>query len=132
LNWDYGARTLDILMPGCIKNILQKYKHKMPAKPQHCLYTPALKQYGAKAQAPLPVDIPPTLSPDKIKEIQLVIGSILYYACAVDITVLMALSSIAIEQSKGTTSTMKKHSNSLITLPRTLMQRYNSEPPTWS
>ena len=36
------------------------------------------------------------------------IGSILYYAHAVDITVLMALSSIAIEQSKGTTNTMEK------------------------
>ena len=34
------------------------------------------------------------------------IGSILYYACAVDITVLMALSSIAIKQSKGTKNTM--------------------------
>jgi hypothetical protein len=48
------------------------------------------------------------LSPEKIKEIQCVIGSILYYACTVDIIVLMALSSIAIEQTKGTTSMMEK------------------------
>jgi hypothetical protein len=48
------------------------------------------------------------LSPEEIKEIQRVVGSILYYAQAVDITVLMALSSIAIEQSKGTTNTMEK------------------------
>ena len=39
---------------------------------------------------------------------QRVIGSILYYAQAVDITVLMALSSIAIEQSKGTRNAMEK------------------------
>jgi hypothetical protein len=37
-----------------------------------------------------------------------VIGSILYYAQTVDITVLIPLSSIAIEQSKGTTNTMEK------------------------
>jgi hypothetical protein len=80
----------------------------MLAKPQHCPYTPSPKQCGAKAQAPLPVDISPTLSPDKIKEIQQVIGSILYHICAIDITVLMALSLIAIEQSKGMTSTMEK------------------------
>jgi len=80
----------------------------MPTKPQHCPYTPAPKQYGAKAQAPLPVDISPKLSPDKIKEIQRVVGSILYYARAVDITVLMALSFIAIEQSKCTTNTIEK------------------------
>ena len=108
LNWDYQARTLDISMPGYIKKLLQKYKHRMPTRPQHCPYSPAPKQYGAKAQSPLPIDISPKLLPDEIKEIQHVIGSILYYARAVDITVLMALSSIAIEQSKGTTNTMEK------------------------
>jgi hypothetical protein len=80
----------------------------MPAKPQHCPYAPAPKQYGAAAQSPLPIDILPKLSPNEIKEIQWVIRSILHYACMVDITVLMALSSTAIEQSKGTTNTMKK------------------------
>jgi len=39
---------------------------------------------------------------------QRVIGSILYYTRAVDIMILMALSSIAIEQSKGITNTMEK------------------------
>ncbi len=95
-------------MTGYIKKLLLKYKHQMPTKPQHCPYAPAPEQYGAKAQAPLPVDISPKLPPKEIKEIQRVIGSILYSAQAVDITVLMALSSIAIEQSKGTTNTMEK------------------------
>jgi hypothetical protein len=99
LKWKYTEQWLDISMPGYIKKLLLKYKHRMPTKPQHCPYAPAPKQYGAKAQAPLPVDISPKLSPEEIKEIQRVIGSILYYARAVDITVLMALSSIAIEQS---------------------------------
>jgi hypothetical protein len=57
-------------MPGYIKKLLQKYKHKMPTKLQHCLYTPAPKQYGAEAQAPLPVDISPKLSNEEIMEIQ--------------------------------------------------------------
>jgi hypothetical protein len=57
---------------------------------------------------PLPVNISPKLSTDKIKEIQRVIGSILYYACTVNITVLMALSLIAIKQWKGTTNMMQK------------------------
>jgi hypothetical protein len=108
LNWDYTARTLNISMPGYIKKILLKYKHCMPAQPQHCPYAPAPKQYGTAAQSPLPVDISPKLSPEEIKEIQRVIRSILYYTRVVNITVLMALSSIAIEQSKGTTKTMEK------------------------
>jgi hypothetical protein len=99
--WHFHARIY--------QKLLLKYKHRMPTKPQHCPYAPAPKQYGAKAHSPLPVDISPKLSPKEIKEIQRVIASILYYARAVDITVLMALSSIAIEQSKqGTTNTMEK------------------------
>jgi hypothetical protein len=108
LKWNYDKQWLDISMTGYIKKLLLKYKHQMPTKPQHCPYAPAPEQYGAKAQAPLPVDISPKLPPKEIKEIQRVIGSILYSAQAVDITVLMALSSIAIEQSKGTTNTMEK------------------------
>jgi hypothetical protein len=108
LNWDYDACTLDIFMPGYIKKLLLKYKHKMPSKQHHCPYAPSPKQYGAKAQAPLPVNISPNLSPKEIKEIQHFISSILNYARAVDITVLMALSSIAIEQSKNSTNMMAK------------------------
>ncbi len=108
LNWDYDARTLDVSMPGYIEKVLQKYKHRMPAEPQHCPYSLVPKQYGSKAQSPLPINISPKLSAEKIKEIQRVIGSILYYARAVTITVLMGLSSIAIKQSKGTTNTLAK------------------------
>jgi hypothetical protein len=95
-------------LPGYIKKVLQKYKHHVPLKPQHCLYFPSPKHYGVKAQEPLPVDIPPLLAPNKIKEIQCIIGSILYYPHTINITVLMAFSSIAIKQAKGTTSTMEK------------------------
>jgi hypothetical protein len=80
----------------------------MPTCPQHCPYAPTPKQYGKAAQTPLPLDISPKLSPKEIKEIQCVIGSIQYYARAVDIPVLMALSLIAIEQLNGTTNTMEK------------------------
>jgi hypothetical protein len=107
LDWDYNARTLNILMPGYITKLLQNYKHRIPPKPQHCPYSPSPKQYGAKAQALIPINIFSKLSPKEIKEIQQIIGSILYYAGAVDITVLMALSSIGIE-TKGTTNTMVK------------------------
>ena len=108
LHWDYNVRTVNISMPGYIKKLLQKYKHKMSTEPQHCPYTPAPKQYGTEAQAPLPVNISPRLSDEEIKEIQRIIGSMLYYARAVNITVFMALSSIASKQTRGTTNTMAK------------------------
>jgi hypothetical protein len=64
--------------------------------------------WGKSTQAPIPVDISPKLSPNKIKEIKHIIGSILNYARAADITVLMALSSIMVDQTKGTPNTMEK------------------------
>jgi hypothetical protein len=97
LNWDYTACTLNIAMQGYIRKLLHKYKHHVPLKPQCSPHSPTPKQCGKKAQAPLPINISPKLSPDSIKQIQRIIRSILYYAWAVEITVLMALSSIAIK-----------------------------------
>jgi hypothetical protein len=98
-------------MPGYIKNCSKNATIVSPqidSKPQHCPYSPPPKQYGTKAQAPIPINISPKLLQEDIKEIQCVIGSILYYARAVEINVLIALSSIAIEQTKGTTSRIEK------------------------
>ena len=100
LKWDNNNRTLDISMPGYIIKQLQKYKHDCLDRPQHCLYAPIPKQYGSKSQRPLPPDTSPSLSKEDIRQVQQVIGSILYYARAVDLTCLMALSTIASEQSK--------------------------------
>jgi hypothetical protein len=47
------------------------------------------------------------LDKKEIKAVQKNVGSILYYAQGVDMTVLMALSTIASEQTKGTERTMK-------------------------
>jgi hypothetical protein len=108
LKWNYKDRTLNISMPGYIIKQLQKYKHDTPTRPQHCPYSPQPKQFGSEAQRPIPKDTSPPLSPDEIKHIQRVIGSILYYARAVDLTVLMALSTIASGQAHGTENTMRK------------------------
>ncbi len=101
VKWDYNARTLDISMPGYILKQLQKYRHASPPRPQHCPYTPQPKQFSSKAQRPLLPDVSPPLRDADIKHVQCIIGSILYYAHAVDLTVLMALSRIASEQAKG-------------------------------
>jgi hypothetical protein len=75
---------------------------------QHCLYTPEPKRYGINAQSPLPQDITWKLNDKEIKQLQKIVGIILYYARAVDMMVLMALSTIASEQSKGTEFTIEK------------------------
>jgi hypothetical protein len=44
----------------------------------------------------------PGLDARGIKKIQKIVGSILYYERAVDMTILMALSSIVVEQTRAT------------------------------
>jgi len=106
LHW--AAHTLDISMPGYVRRQLLKYKHVTSSHPQHCPYSPEPKKYGSEAQAPLPIDTSRPLGEKEIKAVQKIVGSILYYAQAVDMTVLMALSTIASEQMKGTEQTMEK------------------------
>ncbi len=109
LDWDYIERTVDISMPaGYISKKLQEYNHVRSKTMQTCPYTPPPKQYGSDAQRPLPPDVPPLLDKKGIKRVQQIVRSILYYARAVDMTVLMALSTIAIEQMKAMAKTMSK------------------------
>jgi hypothetical protein len=57
-------------------------------------------------QLSLPPDITTKLDEKVIKRIQQIVRSIVYYPHAVDMTVLTALSTIAIEQTKATETTM--------------------------
>jgi hypothetical protein len=100
LVWDYVQCTVDISMPGYIKKKLQEYKHIRHKKMQTCLYSPKPKRFGMEAQAPLPPDALPRLDAKGIKQVKQIVGSILYYARMVDMMVLMALSSITVEQLK--------------------------------
>ncbi|KAL7460034.1 hypothetical protein ACHAXS_000500 [Conticribra weissflogii] len=81
-----------------IEKVLQKFKHERPTKPQNSPFPAAPRKYGKAAQEPLPSDNSPQLSPNGILKIQRIVGSILNYARAVNITVLTALNHIGAEQ----------------------------------
>ena len=93
-------------MWGYIKKKLQEYKHLLPNRIQHCPYSPEPKQFGTQAQAPPSPDDTPTLAAAGIKRVQNIVRSILYYARAVDMKVLMAVSTIAVELTEATERTM--------------------------
>ncbi len=78
----------------------------LPGCMQACPYSPEPKKFGADAQTPLAVDPSPLLDEKGLKIVQKIVGSILYCARAVDMTVLMALSAIAVEQMKAMAKTM--------------------------
>jgi hypothetical protein len=91
----------------CLKN-LKKYNHEKPRKPQDCPYEPYPKKYGTSAQDVTPEDTTPPLDKEGIKWIQQVVGSFLYYARAIDSTILMSLNAIANEQSCPTEMTKER------------------------
>jgi hypothetical protein len=94
LKWDYKNRTCDISMPGYVSNVLSKFQHDTPKHPQHTSSKDVTPVYGAKTQFTTQDETPPRTAKQCLK-IQNVTGSVLYYARAVDPTVLMPLNDIA-------------------------------------
>ena len=108
LKWDYTLRTLTIAMPGYIRKLLNRYKHECPKNPVHNPYRPPPRIYGKESQAPAAEDTTKHLDKDGIRNIQRIVGAVLYYARAIDCTVLAGLSSIGSDQAKATELTKER------------------------
>jgi hypothetical protein len=101
LKWDYRNRTCDISMPGYIANVISKFQHDTPKHPRHTPSRYGMPVYGAKSQFATQDETPP-LKAKQCLNIQKVTVSVLYYARAVDPTVLMPLNEISTEKTKAT------------------------------
>ena len=108
LDWDYLREHVDISMPGYIKKVLHKFKHIVPAKPQHAPHKWTEPVYGKHQQLAILEDKDPILPPDKIKEVQQITGSLLYYARAIESPILPALNEISHRQASPTANTLSK------------------------
>jgi hypothetical protein len=107
LVFDYINRTCDISSPGYIERALQRFQHPTPQRPQHAPHAWVKPHYGVKTQyAPL-ADTSPPLDAADTKPVQEVLGTLLFYARAIDSTMLAAIGSIASQQAKGTKATME-------------------------
>jgi Reverse transcriptase (RNA-dependent DNA polymerase) len=107
ISWDYSARTCDISMPGYIARALDRFQHPQPNRPQHSPHPWIKPIYGKSPQLTPEIVFSPPLGPADRKRIQEILGTLLYYARAVDSTLLTAISSLASQQTKGTQATMK-------------------------
>lgn len=108
LDWDYHRGKVHLSMPGYVKKALERFDHQPPASPQNSPYPHTRPNYGAKIQYATDPDSSPELGKKEKKFIQQVTGTLLYYARAVDSTLLTALSAIASQQVKPTERTMEK------------------------
>jgi hypothetical protein len=75
---------------------------------KNCLFMPNPITYGKDNWAPTPNNDSPLLKNACKKRVQQVVGSFLYYAQAVDSTLLMALSDIATQQATPTENSMQQ------------------------
>jgi hypothetical protein len=92
-------------MPGYIEAALNKFQHAMPAKPQHAPHAWAQPVYGRTVQEPIPEDTSPPLDAKAITRLQQIVGTLLYYARAIDSSMLVALGNLVEDQTKGTQNT---------------------------
>jgi hypothetical protein len=91
-------------MLGYVSNILSKFQHDAPYHPQHSPSRYVTPVYGARTQYATKDETPP-LTAKQCLTIQKFTASVLYYARAVDPTVLMPLNDIATEHTKATDKT---------------------------
>jgi hypothetical protein len=92
-------------MPGYIDNFLIKFKHPRPSKPRLSPHACLPIAYGATTQFAPDNDSSALLPADRKRRIQEIVGSLLYYARAVDNKLLVALSAIAARQAQATVAT---------------------------
>ena len=104
LVWDYKNRTCDVSMPGYVERALQRFKHTFTATEDspHAWQKPT---YGAKVQY-ASQDSTPNLNAADQKHVQTVLGTFLYYARAVDSTLLASIGTLATQQTNGTKATL--------------------------
>eukprot|EP00957_Ditylum_brightwellii_P074109 5631604-Ditylum_brightwellii.AAC.1 len=80
-------------MPGYIAKARTKYGHTLPKRLQHAPHKHVPIKYGTKTQW-VEEDLTELLKQIEIKQIQDIVGTLLYYSQAVDPTLAAALSTI--------------------------------------
>jgi hypothetical protein len=101
IDWHYDEGYVDISMPQYVTKALAKFRHVPPTTPQHSPHPWTAPAYGQKVQYATD-DTSPLLDARDTQEIQAIAGTFLYYARAVDSTILVALNEIASQQAKPT------------------------------
>jgi hypothetical protein len=107
LDWDYDKWTCNISMPGYIARALQRFSHLPPTKPQHSPHAWQKPSYGDKIQYAPDSNTSPALDSKETKLVQEILGTLLYYARAINSTMLAAIGTIATQQASATKQTMK-------------------------
>ena len=115
MNWDYTAGHVDLSMPKYVARALHKFQQALWKchpngfnKPENSPHKHIEPNYSQKVQYAEPTNDVPPLDYVDINLMQKKLGTFLWYGISVDNTILVALSTIASEQSSATSNTTKK------------------------
>ena len=108
IKWNYDKKYVDISMKNYVIKALQRLQHTFPSKPQYAPHKWTVPIYGSNRQYAPDPDSSPLLPASDIKKVQSVVGTFLYYARAIDNTILPALNEISASQAKPTQKTTEK------------------------
>jgi len=95
-------------MPGYVPKTLHTFQHPTPKRPQFAPHKWTEPAYGQRIQYARNLEDLPLLDRARAIKVQSINGTFLYYARAVDPTMLVALNEISQQQSKPTAATLKK------------------------
>eukprot|EP00804_Cyclotella_cryptica_P023552 CCRYP_018913-RA/>CCRYP_018913-RA protein AED:0.17 eAED:0.19 QI:0/0/0/1/0.25/0/5/0/1080 len=107
LGWDYDQGKVHLSMKPYRDKALRQFDNLEPSKAQDSPYPHVPIKYGAAEQF-VETDESPSVGKDEQKHVQKVNGKFLWYARAVDGTLLTPLSALATQQANPTTNTMKR------------------------
>ena len=114
IKWDYNKRTVELSMPNYVKKALLRFNHPHPNKPEHSPHPWTAPQYGAKQQLTDKIVPFEALTPKQKLWVQEVVGVFLFYARAIDSTMLTAVGSIAASLTNSPFSNLKRRINQFL------------------
>ena len=130
LTWNYDDGYVDVAMPDYVKKALKKFQHSPPASPQLAPHAWNPPKYGQRVQYALTPDSSPLLDKQHKLYVQSVVGAFLYFARAIDSTLLVALNDIAAHQARPTQFILSKCKQLLdyaATYPKVALRFYASD-----
>ena len=97
LDWDYAKGEVHLSIPRYVTEALRRFKHIWLGKPEDQPYAHVTPNHGTKVQYAPDDDTSRPATKEEKTFVQQVVGTFLYYGCAVDGTMLTVFSVIASE-----------------------------------
>ena len=107
IKWDFDNRKVRISIPDYVEKTSKHFHHIARGRPQHSPHLWNKPTFGANTQFTKDNDSTPAPK-SASKYVQQVVGTFLYYAIALNLTMLVALGSIGTQQNNPTNKTMSE------------------------